>query len=61
MGKIKKTKIFIIEGKRVEAEKSGFKYKALCPFHKEKTPSFIIDKKGDYHCFGCGRKGHVSW
>ena len=31
---------------------------ALCPFHKEKTPSFnISDDKGFYHCFGCGKNG----
>ena len=33
---------------------------ALCPFHKEKTPSFSIsDDKGFYHCFGCGKNGDV--
>ncbi|HAZ15093.1 MAG: DNA primase [Chlamydiae bacterium GWC2_50_10] len=37
---------------------SGSVFKALCPFHEEKTPSFII-KRGDshYHCFGCGAHG----
>lgn len=36
----------------------GSAYKALCPFHEEKTPSFIV-QKGDshYHCFGCGAHG----
>ncbi len=35
-------------------------YLALCPFHKEKTPSFnISDDKGFYHCFGCGKNGDV--
>lgn len=57
----KKTKIFIIEGVKVMAEKSGFKYKALCPFHIEKTPSFVIDEnKGVYHCFGCGKEGKAE-
>ena len=33
---------------------------ALCPFHKEKTPSFnISDDKGFYHCFGCGKNGDI--
>lgn len=33
---------------------------ALCPFHKEKTPSFnISDEKGFYHCFGCGKHGDI--
>lgn len=42
----------------VEFKRSGAAYKGLCPFHDEKTPSFIIHK-GDshYHCFGCGAHG----
>lgn len=42
----------------VEMKKSGAAYKGLCPFHDEKTPSFIIHQ-GDkhYHCFGCGAHG----
>jgi DNA primase len=42
----------------VEMKKAGAAYKALCPFHNEKTPSFIV-QKGDrhYHCFGCGAHG----
>ncbi len=42
----------------VEFKRSGAAYKALCPFHDEKTPSFMI-QKGDrhYHCFGCGAHG----
>lgn len=42
----------------VKFQRSGAAYKALCPFHDEKTPSFII-QKGDshYHCFGCGAHG----
>lgn len=37
--------------------------KGICPFHTEKTPSFHVDeKKGHYHCFGCGAHGDaVSW
>ncbi|MEM8994916.1 MAG: DNA primase, partial [Acidobacteriota bacterium] len=39
-------------------KKQGRKYVALCPFHKEKTPSFQIDPDlGLYHCFGCGAGG----
>lgn len=39
-------------------KRSGSSYKGLCPFHDEKTPSFMI-QKGDthYHCFGCGAHG----
>ncbi len=42
----------------IELKRSGAAYKGLCPFHDEKTPSFMI-QKGDthYHCFGCGAHG----
>ena len=47
-----------IIGKRVEIKKAGKEYKACCPFHNEKTPSFTISpEKGFYHCFGCGANG----
>ncbi|MEO5612479.1 MAG: DNA primase [Sphingomicrobium sp.] len=42
----------------VKLIKAGREYKACCPFHQEKTPSFTInDDKGFYHCFGCGAHG----
>lgn len=42
----------------VELKRTGASYKGLCPFHDEKSPSFIV-QKGDtyYHCFGCGAHG----
>lgn len=42
----------------VKLQRAGAAYKALCPFHDERTPSFVI-QKGDshYHCFGCGAHG----
>nr|NGX53648.1 DNA primase [Chlamydiota bacterium] len=42
----------------IELKRTGASYKALCPFHEEKTPSFVL-QKGDshYHCFGCGAHG----
>lgn len=42
----------------MELKKQGASFKGLCPFHDEKTPSFMI-QKGDthYHCFGCGAHG----
>lgn len=42
----------------IELKKTGAAYKALCPFHDEKSPSFTV-QKGDthYHCFGCGAHG----
>ena len=42
----------------IEVKKVGATYKACCPFHQEKTPSFVINaNKGYYHCFGCGVGG----
>ena len=44
----------------VSLKKAGAKYKGLCPFHGEKTPSFSVDKeKGFFYCFGCGVGGDV--
>lgn len=45
-------------GRTTKIFKKGRTVKALCPFHKEKTPSFSIDEdRGLYHCFGCGASG----
>lgn len=45
-------------GRRVKLTHKGREYTGLCPFHKEKTPSFTVnDDKGFYHCFGCGAHG----
>jgi DNA primase len=42
----------------VKLTKAGREFKACCPFHNEKTPSFYVnDEKGFYHCFGCGVHG----
>lgn len=44
--------------KRVPLKKSGREYRACCPFHGEKTPSFFVSpQKQFYHCFGCGAHG----
>lgn len=49
-----------IIGRRTRVIRAGREYKACCPFHKEKTPSFTInDDKQFYHCFGCGEHGDV--
>jgi len=45
-------------GSRITLKKAGASYKACCPFHDEKTPSFnVLPEKGFYHCFGCGVSG----
>ena len=47
-------------GNKIRITRAGREFKACCPFHKEKTPSFTInDDKGFYHCFGCGAHGDV--
>ena len=50
-------------GRSVRVIKAGREFKACCPFHNEKTPSFTInDDKGFYHCFGCGAHGDaIRW
>ena len=44
--------------RHVPLQRAGGEYKACCPFHNEKTPSFTVSPaKGFYHCFGCGAHG----
>ena len=54
------TRVDIVEiiNKRVNLKKAGKDYKACCPFHNEKTPSFTVaPDKQIFHCFGCGESG----
>ena len=50
-------------GRTTRLTKSGHEFKACCPFHNEKSPSFTVnDDKGFYHCFGCGAHGDaIRW
>ncbi|MCQ2751809.1 MAG: DNA primase [Coriobacteriales bacterium] len=44
----------------VSLKQSGHLFKACCPFHEEKTPSFIVDStKQSWHCYGCGEGGDI--
>lgn len=55
-----KARINIVEliGTYVRLEKAGTHYKACCPFHQERSPSFMVnEEKNMWHCFGCGKGG----
>ena len=57
---IARADIVEVIGTRVPLKKAGREYKACCPFHNEKTPSFWVSpEKQFYHCFGCGAHGTV--
>ena len=52
---LSRTDIVDLVGSYVRLKRAGRGYMGLCPFHKEKSPSFhVSDDKQLYHCFGCG-------
>lgn len=58
-----RTMLSTLVGKSVKLTKAGREFRACCPFHNEKTPSFYVnDDKGFYHCFGCSAHGDaIRW
>jgi len=57
-----KDRINIVEviGQYVQLKRAGRNFSGKCPFHKERTPSFMVSpERGTYICFGCGEKGDV--
>lgn len=57
---LERTDIADVVGARVQLKKAGGLLKGLCPFHSEKTPSFVVTPtRQTYHCFGCGAHGNA--
>ncbi len=57
---IRQTDIVDLISQYIQLKKIGKNYRALCPFHSEKTPSFYVSpEKGIYYCFGCKKGGNA--
>nr|WP_209023307.1 DNA primase [Sphingomonas jejuensis] len=58
-----RTTLSTLVGRSTKLQRAGNEWKACCPFHQEKSPSFYVnDQKGFYHCFGCGAHGDaIRW
>lgn len=57
-----KSKLSVLEvvGETVQLKRAGAAYKGLCPFHAEKTPSFVVTPdRESWRCFGCGEGGDI--
>lgn len=57
-----KDKIDVVEliGEYVQLKPAGVNHKGLCPFHREKSPSFMVTRERQgWHCFGCGKGGDI--
>ena len=57
-----KSKLSVVDivGETVALKRAGTAYKGLCPFHAEKTPSFVVNPdRESWHCFGCGEGGDI--
>src|SRR6478672_5691246 len=53
-----RTDIVELIGRNVQLRQAGRTFKGLCPFHNEKSPSFVVyPDNQSFHCFGCGKSG----